>query len=364
MIFIKDDLRAQVEAASGGHVTVLYTAKGHPCYMHVVPKFLKQDIDPALGNGVHEMFIVNGEEKSERFIGQYQGILKDGELLSLPGVIPTTNINHDQARAYASANGPGWSNTTWADMAGLALWMHKNGTLPRGNTQYGRSHESPFETGRRADAGTPGDSSGNHLTYTGSGPLSWRHNHQVTGIADITGNAWEWLSGMRLMDGEIQVLPNNDAADNTKDVSSTSSLWRAIRASDGALVAPGTAGTLKYDATLATGGDPVLSDTITNMVGNAGDNTNSGNSTSKEFKLLTAKAGLTVPAIARALALFPLDGMTIGGDRLYVRNFGERLPGAGGGRRSAGGAGPFARALDNSRLHASSFWCARPAYFL
>ena len=36
-IFIKDDLRASVEAATGGLVTVLYTAAGHPSYMNVIP---------------------------------------------------------------------------------------------------------------------------------------------------------------------------------------------------------------------------------------------------------------------------------------------------------------------------------------
>lgn len=358
-IFIKDDLRAQVEAATGGHVTVLYTKAGHPCYMHVVPKFL----DPETG-AVHPMFILNGEEKSERFIGQYQGILRDGNLLSLPGVIPTTNINHDQARAYAAANGPGWSNTTWADSAGLALWMEMNGTIPRGNTQHGRDHSTPFEVGRRADGGAPGDSSGNSLTLTGSGPASWRHNHQFNGIADLTGNAWEWLSGMRLMDGEIQILPNNDAADNTKDVSSTSPLWRAIRATDGALVAPGTAGTLKYDATTASGGAPKLSTTITNMLGTEGDNANTGSSASEAFKAITKEASLTVPAIAKTLCLYPRAGITTGDDRLYVRNYGERLPGAGGDRDFAGVAGPFARYLGYSRVNAYSNWCARPACFL
>lgn len=72
-IFIKDDLRASVEAATGGLVTVLYTAAGHPSYMNVIPKFNLQDIDPALGTGVHPAFIVNGVEKSELFIGQHVG---------------------------------------------------------------------------------------------------------------------------------------------------------------------------------------------------------------------------------------------------------------------------------------------------
>jgi len=37
-IFVKDDLRASVEAASGGRQTVLYTALGQPTYMNIIPQ--------------------------------------------------------------------------------------------------------------------------------------------------------------------------------------------------------------------------------------------------------------------------------------------------------------------------------------
>lgn len=51
--------------------------------MNVIPKFNLQDIDASLGNGVHPAFVVNGVEKSEIFIGQYQGIVKDNNPLSI-----------------------------------------------------------------------------------------------------------------------------------------------------------------------------------------------------------------------------------------------------------------------------------------
>ena len=38
-IFIVDQLRHAVESASGGRMTVLYTTKKQPCYMHVLPRF-------------------------------------------------------------------------------------------------------------------------------------------------------------------------------------------------------------------------------------------------------------------------------------------------------------------------------------
>ena len=64
-IFIKDSLRASVEAASGGKQTVLYTGSGQPTYMNVIPQFNLQDVDTVIGTGVHPAFIVNGITKSE-----------------------------------------------------------------------------------------------------------------------------------------------------------------------------------------------------------------------------------------------------------------------------------------------------------
>lgn len=362
-IFIKDDLRASVEAATGGLVTVLYTAAGHPSYMNVIPKFNLQDIDVSLGTGVHPAFIVNGAEKSELFIGQHMGCLKDNNLLSFPGAVPQVGANFDAFRGWAANNGPGWHMMTHAEWAAIALWSWKNGTMPRGNNQYGRDIGSPWEVARRVDGDTPGNATGNGRHYTGSGPASWRHNGQASGIADLNGNVWEWMGGLRLNNGEIQMLPNNDGADNSKDQSRTSSLWKAIKASDGTLVAPGTAGTLKYDATTANGtGGNMLSDTVTSRSGNVDEDDNI-NGTSQTIESMGLKAGLTVPPIAKALCLYP-PGAGLGGDTLWMRNHGERMM-MGGGRYSDGSlAGVFARYAKSNRQDVYIDVGARPVCVL
>lgn len=367
-IFIKDDLRASVEAATGGKCTVLYTAKGQPSYMRVIPRFNLQDIDASLGTGVHPAFSVGGLEKSELFVGMYQGILKNGELLSLPGVDPTASRNHDQFVADARAAGPGWHLMTNAEWAALQLWCWKNGFLPRGNTNYGKSSDAAWETARRQDGLAPGTASGTARTLTGSGPVSWNHDNTPAGIADLCGNIWEWAPGLRLVDGEIQIIPNNDAALNATDLSATSTAWKAISAADGALVAPGTAGTLKYDATAAgtTGehGDPQLSDVIVNRNGTLGDSANTPGNTACAFEVMTAKAGITVPAIVKALGLFPIAASGLGSDSIYVRNYGERLPLRGGYWNSSASAGVFALSLGNPRSNVSTSVGARPAFVL
>lgn len=369
MIFVKDSLRAAVEAASGGTVTVLYTAKGQPTYMHIIPRFNLQDIDPSLGTGTHPAFIVNGIEKSELFIGQHAGCLRDGELLSLPGVDCVTNIDFDQSLAYAAASGQGHHLMTHAEQAAINLWCWKNGFMPRGNTSYGRSSDATFETGRRVDKRAPGDTAGSPRILTGSGPVSWRHNNNQNGIADLCGNTWEWRGGLRLMDGEIQVLANNNAADSKNSQAKVSSAWRAISASTGELVAPGTAGTLKYDASAAgtTGvhGAPVLSNAVSNRNGEAGSDENTPGNTVGPLENITSKAGLVVPSIAKALSLFPLDA-NLGGDLLSLRNYGERLVVSGGswGSGAGTGAGVFALGLDYARSGRGPGFGARPAFVL
>lgn len=348
-IFIKDDLRASVEAATGGHVTVLYTAAGHPCYMNVIPKFNKQDIDAGLGTGVHEAFIVNGVEKSEIFIGQHLGIQKDGNLLSIPGVSPTASVNFDTFRGLAAANGPGWHMMTTAEMAAIALWSWKNGTMPRGNNDWGRDVGSPWETAARADGGAIGSATGNGKTYTGAGPASWRHNGQPSGIADLNGNLWEWNAGMRLQAGEIQIIQNNDAADNTKDQSATSSLWKAIDGSTGALVAPGSANAIKY-ATSGTTNYTLVRASGASLEGM----TNPG----------TTPVGAAALSLAKSLGLYPVASTGLGGDGFWVDVTDERLPLAGGGYNVGALAGAFARALANPRSGVGNGVGARPAYVL
>lgn len=320
-----DDLKLSIEALSGGKNTVLFDDLGMPSVMVPFPKLKMSDLIAGGSENIHPAFSVDGVEKSVIYVSKYQNIVLNERGYSLPMRDPRASLNFDQAVTYCRNKGKGWSLTPYSLWSAIALWCRKNGTMPRGNNNYGADHAYGHEKG----VPTYYESGKIARCATGSGPNTWNHNWMPDGIADLNGNVWEWCAGMRLMNGEIQIIPyaNCMAADASMGASST--LWKAI-AADGTLVEPGTAGTLKYNYVSGhiqlTSGDITPEDTW------RGDT----------YQNMTLDSALTVPEIAKALLIYPDEpGGDYGGDGHYMNNSGERLPLCGGYWNSASGAGVF-----------------------
>jgi hypothetical protein len=349
-ILIKDSLRQSVELASGGLQTVMYTAKGQPTYMNIIQKYDMSTIDASL-SGTHPAFIVDGVEKPEIFIGTYQGKIVSGELLSLPNVDPTVSTNYDNFLNAARASGNGHHLITNAEWSAVALQCYKNNTQPMGNSYYGRSSEDPLLIGRRADGLNPGNTSGSARTLTGSGPVQWRHNGKNNGIADLSGNVWEWNSGMRLLNGEIQIIENNNAAKLAINLGAASTEWKAIDGATGNLVAPDGSGTTPGTVKFATSG--------------TADYTING-STFGAIKNLSTVNPVSAAALSKlkALCLFPVvDAVaTFNGDGLYLNLTIEATPLRGGNWLLGATAGVFYLYLNNARSYVYSGVGSRPAF--
>ena len=302
-----DGLRRSVEAASGGRMTVFYTASGQPSYFVRQGKFLCEDIAPGgeLGTGVHEAFVFDGVEDAEIWVGAYQGVVLNGEAVSQPGLAPGININYDQARSACQAAGSGFDLMSVWDWAAISLWCMANGFQPRGNTNHGRHHDNRWETGTRQDNGVPGNSGGIGNTLTGSGPVQWRHDETMAGIADMVGNVWEWMTGMKMVDARVFLSPDN-----------------AIPSESG------------YSDTLF--------DLSSNRTWSTVDNTGASD------------------ALKRAMIVPKGIDDPIG--YLYTTLTGERLPFRGGGRGNASGAGLGALNLSVGRTSAGTGVGFRPRF--
>lgn len=168
---------------------------------------------------------LKGRKVEAYLIGKYQATMIDGVPHSLPFQQPAVNVSHDDAIRLCEAKGPGWHLITNDEWAALAHQSRKNGTLPRGNTGSGKSHSHPEETGTTYDGGYG-------KTLTGSGPVTWNHDHTAEGVADMAGNVWEHVGGVRFLNGQAQIIPNNEAAAGA-DQSPDSKEWTAIYTPDG-----------------------------------------------------------------------------------------------------------------------------------
>lgn len=174
-ILIKDDLRQRVERASGGRQTVIRTAKGQPSYMTVTERYNLSAICDAWPDQPHPAFIIGGQVKSEILVGTYDGAVVDGELVSQPHAAVSTGKTINQYVELARACGPGFHVVTNAEWAAMTLLSHRDG-----------------------------------------------------GVGQIQHKVWNWCTGLRLLDGEVQVVANNDAALDDADLSEYSNAWQAV----------------------------------------------------------------------------------------------------------------------------------------
>ena len=338
-----------------------YDDKEMPSVMVYIPKFRLCDVLSTEDTSVHPAFRVNGVEIDGFWVGKYQTAHYNGRAYSLPGENPANTATLDTFVSYNRAKGAKFHEITNAEWAAIALWCHKNGSEPYGNNNYGKdtretlyraiptSHESDGRTARVA---------------TGTGPVTWSHDGTVEGIWDLNGNVWEWCTGLRLVNGEVQIIKDNDASEPTCDLSAGSAAWKAIKADTGELVTPDgsgtTAGTVKLDY-------------VSNKWKYVTTITSSADSgRGCQFKDITCDTGVGAAAqlLLQALALLPDTALTqegvidttYGGDYFYANNAqAERCLCRGGHWFNGSNAGVFYASMIYPRSYSFSHVGGRSA---
>lgn len=335
---ILDSERYSLERATGGQQTIIRDDQGNANCMFVLPRFRYEDlgITADMGTGDVTAFdFGSGSIKSEIFIGAY--LASGSGSVSAPRQDPRASLDHTAARAACAAKGAGWHLMTAHEWAAIALWCMANGYEPIGNTNWGRSHAKTWMVGDRADNRAPGDASGTGRTQTGSMGVEATHNKSLAGIADLVGNILEWQDGFLLQDGRFKLSSHNAQVEAS---------WTFADAF--------------LDASIPTGGSVILSNAVNNRLGAIGDNVTAGNSANVDWRSMTKSGGYVSNQAMKRLLLEPANALPQG--RIYMRNFGERLPYRGGNWSDGASAGLAAVSLNSSRAFTSTLVGFRPAF--
>lgn len=175
---------------------VLYDEQGKPNVMIPVPRFKLSEM---LENGPkenHPAFLVDHDQKDVIYISLYPLSFDGDGTVSMPNGSAIKGLSFEQANAACCKKGEGWHLMTNAEWAAVSLWRKKAQAY-------------------MADACSQ------------------------AALLEQT----QWVGGLRIVDEQIQILPNNNAAITGIDQSDASDQWRALL-KDGTKVMPGTTGAL------------------------------------------------------------------------------------------------------------------------
>lgn len=136
------------------------------------------------------------------------------------GAVFKTGIKLDTSYALCKSMGDGWHLNTRLTWMTVALWCTKHNCQPAITTDN---------------------------NATGNMDATHSHNGLESGIWDIVGCAYEWNTGIRLIQGELQVISGDGVTfDNSAIVlesSADSSNWYCINGLTGELMTPDGNGT-------------------------------------------------------------------------------------------------------------------------
>ncbi|EGR1131319.1 hypothetical protein EFU40_05710 [Vibrio cholerae] len=314
-----DSAAMAIVLASGGRLEVIKDAVGNAHLFGVWPiqTYEQLQIPDCPFTGVIDVFRKqDGTFRSECRIAIHKSVNVGGRTVSRAGLAPYVNLNFDEFKTKASDLSGGFTMLdvyhdafiNWQILSIIA----KGGQQPRGNTEWGRAHDMISEVGRRVDGMLSNERTGNGATLTGSGPNSWRHDGTALGVSDWVGNVWEWVDGLKMVNGQFYIAEYSGQPE---------AQWLAT----GRYINSG------HVLSMTPPPSPV-----------------SGNET---WSLLTKTGNYVANELMQKLFIEPINCTKILKGRFYYHTDGERLPIRRGSWGNAGDAGPAAMNFNNARSH-------------
>lgn len=233
-----DNYKHTLEALSGGKNTVIFDDQNLPSVMVRFPRINFADVGLAKPGGAPAgeygeampAFRCDGAFGETGlvpaiYIGKYLAYDYGSRAYSLPYKDPKHTIDFDDSKTRCTNKGTGWHLMTNAEWVAVAQWARENGTMPRGNNNYLEDINEPHESAIPTQAGIMKGTSGTARSYTGSGPDAWNHDHGAYGIADLNGNIWEWMDGLKIDAGIAKIMPDKDGSDPGNDFGTAEGAW-------------------------------------------------------------------------------------------------------------------------------------------
>lgn len=310
---------------SGGKVVVHEDAHGdlQLAYRQTVITYDDFGISGCPFTGPVDVFRApDGSTKPYHDIGIHLSSPKGSSVVSQSSRSPINRIDFDELRAKSESVAANAMLCGVYEYALLKWVMIALGHQPGGNTEYGRYHADKKQVGRRADGRVPNDRSGEARTLTGTGPNEWRHDGTPFGVADLTGNQWEWREGFKMSDGEFVIA---------EYCGQPESEW--IRT--GRFIAPG------HVFAMANRGDA---------------------RSSEIWSEFTKEDGYEGHELLQRLCIEPIEITRVLKGRFYYDTSGERSPLVGGSWYYGSNAGPAALSLYSPRSFRRSFIGGRLAF--
>lgn len=115
-----------------------------------IPSIMCRFVRPKDAEEVPAVFKIGDKVADAIYISKYPNTVIDGRAYSMPMADPTANITFDEAVQACRCKGLGWHLMTAVEYEYLLNQSREKGTMPHGNTDWGKDYYHKDEQGKAA----------------------------------------------------------------------------------------------------------------------------------------------------------------------------------------------------------------------